>query len=92
MQHAFPLYIKNVEFFLKLQKKYIFCHKPLPYKAKKQNIVSELKIYFALNVTGDARCSSPGFSAKYGTYSFMNPQSNEIIDFILMLAVWQILL
>ena len=43
--------------------------------------MSELKAHAALNVTGYGRCNSPGFSAKYGTYSFMDSHSNEIIDF-----------
>ena len=45
--------------------------------------MSELKTHTALNVIGDMWCDSPGFSAKYETYSFMDPQSNKIIDFIL---------
>ena len=45
--------------------------------------MSELKTHTALNVIGDGRCDSPGFSAKYEIYSFMNQQSNKIIDFTL---------
>ena len=45
--------------------------------------MSELITHTALNVTGDGRCDSPGFSAKYGTYSIMDLQSNKIIDFTL---------
>ena len=29
----------------------------------------------------DGRCDSPGYSAKYGTYSLMNTETNMIVDF-----------
>lgn len=28
---------------------------------------------------GDGRCNSPGFSAKYGSYSFMEPDYNVVL-------------
>ena len=78
--------------FLKIQKKLLF---PVinHFCVKQRNkIVSELKTHTALDLIGDGQCNSPGFFAEYGTYSFMDPQSNKIIDFTLMLAVLQILL
>ena len=30
---------------------------------------------------GDVRCDSPGYSAKYGTYTIMEASSSKIIDF-----------
>ena len=45
--------------------------------------MSELKTQTVLDVIGDGWCDLPGFSAKYGIYSFMGPQSNEAIDFAL---------
>ena len=30
---------------------------------------------------GDGKCDSPGHSAKYGTYSFMDVESEKIVDF-----------
>ena len=59
---------------------------------QRNKIVCELNTHTALNVIGDRRCDSPGFSPKCGTYSLIHPQSNKIIDFTLMLAVLQILL
>ena len=32
-------------------------------------------------LSGDGRCDSPGHSAKYGTYTMIDQQSDEIIDF-----------
>ena len=31
--------------------------------------------------SGDGRCDSPGYSAKYGTYYLMNTETNIIVDF-----------
>nr|XP_034334865.1 uncharacterized protein LOC117692019 [Crassostrea gigas] len=35
-------------------------------------------------VGGDARCDSPGYSAKYGTYTIMDLERNKILDFQLV--------
>ena len=32
-------------------------------------------------LSGDGRCDSPGYSAKFGTYTLMNSADNQIIDF-----------
>ena len=32
-------------------------------------------------LSGDCRCSSPGYSAKYGTYTFMDTETDLIVDF-----------
>ena len=34
-----------------------------------------------MNLAGDGRSDSPGYNAKYGTYSIMNISTNEILDF-----------
>ena len=77
------LSIAKISSFLKIQKKYLFPVINHFYIKQRNKIVSELKAHGALNVTGDGRCNSPGFSAKNGTYSFMDHHSNEIIDFTL---------
>lgn len=35
-------------------------------------------------VGGDARCDSPGYSAKYGSYTMMNLETQKILDFQLI--------
>lgn len=37
-----------------------------------------------LELSGDARCDSPGHSAKYCTYSLMDQRTNTILDFQLV--------
>ena len=34
-----------------------------------------------ISISGDAHCDSPGYSAKYSTYSIMDIVSNQIIHF-----------
>ena len=77
------LSIAKMLFFKKIQKKYLFPVINHFYIKQRNKIVSELKTHTALNIIGDGRCDSPGFSAKYEIYSFMNQQSNKIIDFTL---------
>ena len=36
-----------------------------------------------LDVSGDGRCDSPGFTAKYGAYTVMNTENDKILDFSL---------
>ena len=47
-------------------------------------IISELRVTKNLILCGDAQFDSPGFSAKYCTYSIMNCASNELINFIMI--------
>ena len=41
-------------------------------KAKREN---------GVKLSGDGQCDSPGHSAKYGIYSFLNQSTNEIVSF-----------
>ena len=34
-----------------------------------------------MTLAGDARCDSPGHSAKYGTYTMLDVKINKIVDF-----------
>ncbi|XP_057317565.1 uncharacterized protein LOC130662674 [Hydractinia symbiolongicarpus] len=36
-----------------------------------------------VDLIGDGRCDSPGFSAKYGTYSLMDAMTNEVVNFFI---------
>ena len=58
--------------FYKTQKKYLF--------KRRDNVIQKLKPE-KLDVVGGGRYDSPGHSAKYGTYTIMNDETNEIIDF-----------
>lgn len=32
-------------------------------------------------LSGDGRCDSPGFSAKYGTYTLLDQETDKVVDF-----------
>ena len=34
-----------------------------------------------MTLAGDGRCDSPGHSAKYGTYTMLDVQSDKVVDF-----------
>ena len=76
--------IVNKSTFMDMQRKYLFPVINHFYIEQRKQIISQLKSYPEINISGDGRCDSPGFSAKYFTYSFMDPKSNQIIDFILI--------
>ena len=55
------------------------------YVSQRDLVVSKLKALGSkLTICGDAQFDSPGFSAKYCTYSIMNCPTNEIIDLIVI--------
>ena len=77
------LSVAKISSFIKIQKNYLFSFINHFYIKQRNKILSELKTRTALNVIGDGRCYSPGFSARHGTCSFKDSQSNKIIDFAL---------
>jgi hypothetical protein len=68
--------------FNRIRKVWLF---PVIYRSfvdKKSAIVEKLKSSnVKLVLSGDGQYDSPGFSAKYCTYSIMNCDTNEVIDF-----------
>ena len=64
------------------QEKYLFPAINYVYKNRRNNIIEKLKTE-RLSVVGDSRNDSPGYSAEFGTYTIMNANSNEIIDFFI---------
>ena len=69
--------------FYNIQKKYLFPAINQVYEKRRDEIVEKLKGEKQLNVIGDGRFDSPGHSAKYRTYTFMDAHTNEIIDFFI---------
>ena len=78
--------IANVSFFSHttfddLQSQYIFSAIDNVYNHHKEILVAKARKEPKLDLLGDGRCDSPGYCAKYGTYTLMNSQSGEILDF-----------
>ena len=81
MDYAGVRFIGKTRFY-SIQKKYLFPAINHIYEKQKENILYKLKSEnIAIDVVGDGRFDSPGFCAKYGTYTIMNAQNNQIIDF-----------
>ena len=64
------------------RKKWLFPVILKMYNTQKSLVISRLKaLGNKLAICGDAQYDSPGFTAKYCTYSIMNCTTNEIVDF-----------
>ena len=75
--------VMSEQCFYQIQKKYLFPAVNSVYEKRRNEIVERVKSVKELNLVGDGRFDSPGHSAKYGTYTFMNEDSKEIIDFFI---------
>ena len=63
------------------QKKFIFLAIEHIWKEQQSNMLSLLEAYGEpLSLGGDARCDSPGYCAKYGSYTIMDLEHNVILD------------
>ena len=51
------------------------------YEKYQRKVIAECVAKKEIALTGDGRCDSPGFSAKYCTYSLMNAENSQVIDF-----------
>jgi len=67
--------------FFEIQKTLLFPAMNKYYKNSRVQLYDECLKSPINHFSGDGRCDSPGYSAKYGTYSLMNTETNKIIDF-----------
>ena len=58
--------------FYALQKKYVFPAINKIYKIYRNRLLDESKARETIEVRGDGRCNTPGYNAKYCTYSIMS--------------------
>ncbi len=78
--------IANIAFlsyqtFCKIQKRLLFPAIHRVYLTNRTIILENTKEEKEINLLGDGRCDSPGYSAKYGTYTVMSSSSGYILDF-----------
>ena len=50
-------------------------------QTNRQLIIDFVSEQATLHLLGDGRCKSPGYNAKYGTYTFQDKKSGFILDF-----------
>ena len=68
--------------FYSIQDSYLFPVIHSVYSEQKEAFIAALGDN-PLTLVGDGRCDSPGFSAKYGTYSIMETTSGKVVTFAL---------
>lgn len=78
--------ISNIAFlscttFCKIQNCLLFPALHRVYTTNRRLLIDVLKKGKEVNLLGDGRCDSPGYSAKYGTYTVMDGTSGQILDF-----------
>ena len=66
--------------FYDIQKEYLLPTIDAHWKKEQTNVVSSLQGK-AIQLAGDGRCDSPGFLAKYCTYTMIDNESLKIVDF-----------
>ena len=64
-----------------IQKCYLFPSIHHVYTTNREIIFGNVRDEGAVQLSGDGRCDSPGYSAKFGTYTLMNTANNQILDF-----------
>ena len=70
--------------FFRIQKEFVYPVVNQYWQEEKESVKQELSNREDLTLIGDARCDSPGFSAKYSTYSWMDPVTGKIVEFEVM--------
>uniref|UniRef100_A0A8C5PIH0 Uncharacterized protein n=1 Tax=Leptobrachium leishanense TaxID=445787 RepID=A0A8C5PIH0_9ANUR len=65
------------------QKYFLFPVIDVHYKKEQKKIIDNVKAK-AICLTGDGQCDSPGFCAKYCTYTFIDYNTKKILDFSLI--------
>ena len=63
------LQIMSTATFYRLQKTYVF---PVIYMKYRDYLLEQCKERGFIDVSGDVRCDSPGYNAKFSTYSIMD--------------------
>ena len=66
--------------FYNIQDKYLFPVINEVWEGEQNAVFADLKNK-ELWLSGDGRCDSPGHSAKYGTYTMIDQNSDKIVDF-----------
>ena len=73
-------FLSSTQFYF-LQKRYVFPAINIIYKSHRNRLFQESQDDEKLDVSGDGRCDTPGYNAKYCTYSLMNQTNSKILHF-----------
>jgi len=67
--------------FYRNQDRYLFPVINDAWERERRSVVHELCSKELVKLNGDGRCDSPGHNAKYGTYTFMDSDSEKVVSF-----------
>ena len=62
-------------------KKHLFPVISACWQQEKASVLADLLNRESVTLIGDGCCDSPGYSAKYGTYTMMDEETKKIVDF-----------
>ena len=80
---VFNLAVFSERYFYRLQKEYLYPVVHTNYIRQQEAVIEYLRGN-QLHLSGDGRCDSPGYSAKYGTYTLMDSATDLILDYSLV--------
>ena len=83
MAEILNLPLISESYFYKIQKEYLYPVIHSTYILQQEAVLVFLRDE-GLHLSGDGRCDSPGYSAKYCTYSIMDSVSDLILDYKLV--------
>ena len=75
------LQIMSTATFYRLQKTYVFPVVNVIYKKYRDSLLEQCKGRGFIDVSGDGSCDSPGYNAKFSTYSIMDELTSKILLF-----------
>ena len=79
MQNLKVAFFSHASFY-RLQRKVLFPAINIVYKIYRNDVIRRCISEKGVDLIGDGRSDSPGYNAKYGTYTLMNSATNEIVD------------
>ena len=66
--------------FHRLQAAYLIPAVQVNWHLQQQELIEERRGTGSISVGGDARCCSPGHTAKYGSYTLMDLEANKVLS------------
>ena len=78
---AFGLKCLGKTFYHNIQRKFLFPCVHKEYKIFRVVLIDKITELGTIDVSGNGRCDSPGYNAKYSTYSLMDSITNQVIPF-----------
>lgn len=79
--HSMGLRVPSPATYFRIQEAFLYPTVNKFWLEEKERVTEKLKEEEGVTLIGDARCDSPGYSAKYSTYTLMDAATSKIEDF-----------